>query len=222
MSKILILIMCLSTIGIFAQGKIEGTATNEKGEPIEFGNIILNQNGKLVTGTTTDLEGFYSFNELEDGEYEIIVSYMGTKSMAKKVQVSESSIMICDVSYELVNEMPVVIVTRRTSLFNPEEPHIMETKSATFSETGKKDPTKIINTGSGTTADKDGNISFRGSRPGAANYYIDGQNIQGEIGIPTSSIYSMKVYNGGIPARFGNTTGAVIEVRTKSYFDYFD
>lgn len=222
MKKLLMLIMCFSTLGIFAQGKIEGTATNEKGEPIELGNIIINQNGKLVTGTTTNFEGFYYIDNLKEGEYEIIVSYMGIKSAPKKVQVSESNIMICDFSYELVNEMTTVVITGRTSLFNPEEPHIMETKSADFVETGKKDVEKIVSTGPSITQDKSGNISFRGSRPGAANYYIDGMSVQGEIGIPTSSIYSMKVYNGGMPARFGNSTGAVIEVRTKSYFDYFD
>jgi hypothetical protein len=32
----------------------------------------------------------------------------------------------------------------------------------------------------------------------------------------------MKIYSGGIPARFGNTRSSVIEVRTKSYFDFFE
>lgn len=222
MRKLFMFVMCFSTIGIFAQGRIEGTATNDKGEGIAFGNIILNQDGELLDGTSTNIDGNYFFDNLKEGEYEVIVSFMGTKSSPKIVQVIDSKMIVCNFAYELVNEIPEIVVTVRTSLFNPEEPHIIEFKSATFTETGKKDVAKIVSAGGGITTDKDGNTSFRGGRPGSANYYIDGQNIQGEIGIPTSSIYSMKVYNGGIPARFGNTTSAVVEVRTKSYFDYFD
>jgi outer membrane receptor for ferrienterochelin and colicins len=222
MRNLLLLIMFLSTIGIFAQGRIEGTATNDKGEPISFGNVVLKKDGKLITGASTDFDGFYFIDNIKAGDYEITVSHSGVESPAKIVTINESVLTACDFSYELVNNIPEVVVTVTTSFFNPEEPHIVEIKGATFIETGKKDVTKIVSTGAGTTKDKDGNISFRGSRPGAANYYIDGLSVQGNIGIPTSSIYSMKVHNGGIPAKFGNTTGAIIEVRTKSYFDYFE
>ena len=109
-----------------------------------------------------------------------------------------------------------------TSLLNRYEPTVDITKEDDITQSGQRDFTKIISISTPITLDKEDNVSFRDWRPGAANYYIDGETVQGEIGIPTSSIYSMKIYSGGIPARFGNTRSSVIEVRTKSYFDFFE
>ena len=40
------------------------------------------------------------------------------------------------------------------------------------------------------------------------------------MGIPGIAVGSVKVYTGGIPAAYGDVTGGVIVVETKSYFDY--
>jgi hypothetical protein len=45
------------------------------------------------------------------------------------------------------------------------------------------------------------------------------KSITGDIGIPGQAIGSLKVYTGGVPARYGDLSGGVIVVETKSYFD---
>lgn len=45
------------------------------------------------------------------------------------------------------------------------------------------------------------------------------KSITGEIGIPGLAIGAMKVYTGGVPAKYGDVNGGVIVVETKSYFD---
>jgi outer membrane receptor protein involved in Fe transport len=39
--------------------------------------------------------------------------------------------------------------------------------------------------------------------------------------VPGSSIGGVTVYTGGIPAKYGDTTGGVIILETKSYFDLY-
>ena len=70
---------------------------------------------------------------------------------------------------------------------------------------------------------EDGNeIYFRGSRNGDVMYIVDGVKITGGRPLlPSSSIQAMRVYTGGIPAKYGDVLGGVIMVETKSYFDYY-
>ncbi|MCB9223892.1 MAG: carboxypeptidase regulatory-like domain-containing protein [Crocinitomicaceae bacterium] len=64
-------------------------------------------------------------------------------------------------------------------------------------------------------------VIIRGSRPGDAIYYVDGVKSQDLNGVPGAGIGSMMSYSGGIPAKYGDTTGGVIVLETKSYFDLY-
>ena len=39
---------------------------------------------------------------------------------------------------------------------------------------------------------------------------------------PAVAISSYSVYTGGLPAKYGDTSGGVIEIETKSYFDLYN
>ena len=64
-------------------------------------------------------------------------------------------------------------------------------------------------------------VIIRGSRPGDAIYYVDGVKSRDLNGVPGVAIGSMMGYSGGIPAKYGDTTGGVIALETKSYFDLY-
>jgi outer membrane receptor protein involved in Fe transport len=40
--------------------------------------------------------------------------------------------------------------------------------------------------------------------------------------IPSSAIGSISVYTGGLPAKYGDTTGGVVVIETKSYMDLYN
>ena len=40
--------------------------------------------------------------------------------------------------------------------------------------------------------------------------------------VPGVSIGALEAYTGGIPAKYGDTTGGVIVLETKSYFDLYN
>lgn len=68
----------------------------------------------------------------------------------------------------------------------------------------------------GITHTVDG-LQLRGARTDAGYYYIDGVKVRGNAAIPHSSIQQITVYTGGLPANFGDATGGIVSVETKSY-----
>jgi hypothetical protein len=64
-------------------------------------------------------------------------------------------------------------------------------------------------------------IIIRGSRPGDAVYYIDGVKTTSMASLPGVAIGGLEAYTGGIPAKYGDTTGGIIVLETKSYFDLY-
>ena len=78
MKNILLLICILISFQNFAQTSLTGKVTDEEtGEPILFGTVSLYKDGSLVTGTDTDLDGFYNFPNIDPGTYEVEASYVG-------------------------------------------------------------------------------------------------------------------------------------------------
>jgi outer membrane receptor protein involved in Fe transport len=67
-----------------------------------------------------------------------------------------------------------------------------------------------------------GQVIIRGSRPGDAVYYIDGVKMTDMSAVPGVAIGGLEAYTGGIPAKYGDTTGGVIILETKSYFDLYN
>jgi hypothetical protein len=46
---------------------------------------------------------------------------------------------------------------------------------------------------------------------------VDNVKIIGELNVPAGAIAEIIVYSGGIPARYGDVTGGVVVITTKSY-----
>ena len=64
-------------------------------------------------------------------------------------------------------------------------------------------------------------VIIRGSRPGDAIYYIDGVKANDMSSVPGVAVQGLEAYTGGIPAKYGDTTGGVVVLETKGYFDLY-
>ena len=70
---------------------------------------------------------------------------------------------------------------------------------------------------------ENGDSYVRGGRSDASIYFIDGVKATGQsFNIPGAAIGSLTVYTGGVPAKYGDVTGGVIIVETKSYMDLYN
>jgi outer membrane receptor protein involved in Fe transport len=64
----------------------------------------------------------------------------------------------------------------------------------------------------------DGGFHIRGSRSDANEVFVDGVKTLDMGSLPSLGIENLTVFSGGVPAMYGDVTGGVIIVTTKSYF----
>src|SRR5258705_12792153 len=74
-------------------------------------------------------------------------------------------------------------------------------------------------TSQANTKDDGQDINIRGSRSDATQYYVDGIKMIGGFRSPKAAIKEIKVISGGVPAMFGDATGGIVLITTKSYSD---
>lgn len=90
MKDLLTLIVCLFlSFNVLGQASLSGLVTDEEtGEPILFGDVVVYQNGKLVTGEQTDFDGNYVISPIDTGVYDVRFLYVGYEEvMIEKIQV---------------------------------------------------------------------------------------------------------------------------------------
>lgn len=188
-------------------------------EPVLFGSVALYQNGVLKSGTETDFDGNYNFSNLDPGTYDIEFGYLGyqTKRIeGVKVFAGKSIKLDAELSVEGVTLAQVVIVAYKVPLVEQDN----TTQGGTLtSDQIKNLPTRNINALAATTAglssaDEGDDVSIRGSRDDATNYYVDGMRVSGNL-IPESEIDQLQVITGGVEARYGDVTGGIISITTK-------
>lgn len=74
------------TFGYFASAQIIGTIKNTQNEPLPFVNILIENTYK---GTTSNDDGYYELNITEFKTYTIIFTYLGYKTVKKKVAIDK-------------------------------------------------------------------------------------------------------------------------------------
>jgi outer membrane receptor for ferrienterochelin and colicins len=86
-AKIFIFLFFLFPFLSSSQNTIRGIVT-ENNETLAFANIYVKEINK---GVETNKEGRYEINSIPDGDYTIVVSFIGYKSEKKKVTLTKSS-----------------------------------------------------------------------------------------------------------------------------------
>ncbi|MCB9286658.1 MAG: TonB-dependent receptor [Lewinellaceae bacterium] len=217
---LLFFVLLIAGAGAHAQTTLQGKVTDkETGEPILFGSVALYKNGVLTTGTETDFDGNFNFTELDPGTYDVEVTYVGyarQRVTGVKVLAGKANKLDIELSAEGVVLDEVVVTEYRVPLVEQDN----TTQGAVItSDQIKNLPTRNINALAATTAglasaDEGDDITIRGSRNNATDYYIDGIRVRGNL-IPESEIDQLQVITGGIEAQYGDVTGGIISITTK-------
>ena len=102
MRTTLMIILCLPALA-GAQSIIQGRVMDaDSKSPIIFGTVALMQDGKIIKGVETDMDGQYIFEDVPTGIYYIEASYIGYKPN-KETQVVIISNQIIELNI-LINE----------------------------------------------------------------------------------------------------------------------
>lgn len=104
---------------VSATGVLKGCVTDEKtDEPLMACNVVLRQNGEIVTGARTDWDGCYTIKGLATGSYDVELSYMGYKKyVIRNVHIKQSGFTVLNRSLsrdpncklETINVAPAVM-----------------------------------------------------------------------------------------------------------------
>ena len=106
-------ILCLLLVANIAFGAQVTGKVIDKGtmKAIDFANVSIMQGENLVTGTITDATGAFTL-ELKDGEYTLVVSFMGYTEQRKPITVAGKPLNIGRIALKedsrMLNEVEVV------------------------------------------------------------------------------------------------------------------
>lgn len=201
-------------------GELSGKVTDENGEGLPFANVAIEKNGVLITGTSTDFDGFYTIKPIDPGTYDVKISALGygTK-VIQGVRVSSDKITTLDEGMKVESELieAVEIVAYKVPLIDKDD---NSTKSTITADEIKSLPTRDVNSIASTSAgvyqaDEGSGVSIKGARSSGTEYYIDGIRVRGSTNLPANAIEQMTVITGGVPARYGDATGGIINIVTR-------
>jgi len=220
----LFLIILIAPVSSAAQetGEIRGMVTDLKSGVTLPGAAISYQLLGVLQGAITDTAGQYKIKPLEPGTYDLTFSFTGYQRVIKKsILVTGGSITYADVALDNDNALPEIEITWTEPLIRKDD----------FGGTTKILPADIkygirtdiqsmvANSAGGFQKEEGGSINIRGSRDNATQYIVDGIRMSGNINIPRSAIREITVISGGVPAMYGDATGGIVIITTKSGFN---
>ena len=216
---LLIQIVCSNPVLAFEMGEIRGTVFNkETKEPVPFASVAITKGDQIILSTIADERGVYKLKPVSAGEYTLQASFVQySKTTVEKVFVEANRITFLDIEISQ-KELPVVII-RGEKLIQKDQTMTVTTYDALeIKESPYRDVKDFISTVPGVVQKEEGgSINIRGSRSESTQYYVDGIKVIGGLTLPKSAVASMSVITGGVPAMYGDATGGIVVITTKSF-----
>ncbi len=224
----LLLIFLFNVSLIFAQekytlsGKISEASSNETLISV---NVIIPE---LNTGAVTNEYGFYSIT-LPEGTYKVVISYLGFSDIIETITLKNdiSKNFKLEESFENLDE---VIITENIEKLNIKKPQMSVNvlSASTIKEIpvvfGEADVIKAITLLPGVTNAGEGSSGFN-VRGGAVDQNLilldeatvyNSSHLFGFFSVfNPDAIKDIKLYKGGIPARYGGRVSSVLDIYQK-------
>ncbi|WP_052596814.1 TonB-dependent receptor [Aureispira sp. CCB-QB1] len=228
---ILLTLLFLGSSTLFAQttGSLQGKVIdvgNDEGLP--FANVVLEKEGVQISGTQTDFDGNYNFSNVNAGTYDVLVSYVGYPTVKTEgVVVKLGQVVRFDIemeegtNFEITDstgqKQEIVVRAYRIPLIEQDATSGGQTLGAEdIKNLATRNVTSIVATTAGVSQTDEGEaINSNGSRSTSNDTYIDGVRVIGNFGIPETEIDQVQIITSGVPAEFGDATGAITNIITK-------
>jgi hypothetical protein len=209
-------------------GEIRGTVKDEATqETMPEAIVRISRGGQVVSQTLTDLDGKFTAKSLTPGAYSVDVLMVGmdTLHMSGVTVEGDKITWLNDLAISEKSLKTYIFVEYEIPLIKPEDPSAQTLSYKELENNPNiREMSKLL--GSITTDFKtgiDGGDAYvRGARSDATVYFVDGVKSRGGATIPGTAIGRVTVYTGGVPAKYGDTTGGVVILETKSYFDLYN
>lgn len=207
-------------------GTLQGTVHDGNGAALP--GVVVTVNSQNLIGTksaVSDSDGQFRIPLLPPGNYEMTATLEGFKTQKTSFQVNLDQTTRMDVAMEIGGVEEVLTVTAGEVLLDTTSTTIGQNYDEEyFSElpTGRS-TNSLVNLAPGVSGqDGSGGFVVYGSSGPESNYIVDGQNTTNmEYGVNGKRlnfdfVQEVQVKTGGYEAEFGRSTGAVVNVLTKS------
>lgn len=224
----------------FTSSSIEGTVTNTAGVPISGATVVVSQNGRAFSRTTTTNEnGVFRVSGAPVGSYTVTISGPGIDTYTdSQVSISLGSASVYDftvaqagVDGTNVDDIIVVGTRQETLDFDRTTTGITVDVQETFDRipTGRNLTAILLLAPQATPGDPafGSQVSIGGSSVAENVYYVNGMNITnfrnflGGNTVPFEFYEQVDVKTGGFQAEFGRNTGGAVVAVTRSGGDEF-
>ncbi|WP_406684446.1 TonB-dependent receptor [Seonamhaeicola sp. MEBiC1930] len=212
----------------FSQEKftLSGIVTEEKSNETLIGvNIIFPE---YQTGTSTNEYGFFSIT-LPKGTYSIVVSYLGFSTQTEKIELTQNITKNFSLNNTSEN-LDEIVITENIEKLRIKKPQMSVNKltSKTIKEIpmvlGEADIVKAITLLPGVTSVGEGSSGFN-VRGGSADQNLilldeatiyNSSHLFGLFSVfNPDAIKDLRLYKGGIPARYGGRVSSVLDIYQK-------
>jgi len=220
----LLLSVFISLSGSALAQEILGTVTDEKKEPIVNASVQVKQGGILKGGAVTDFDGHYSVKPLDAGYYDVTFSYAGKNSKTiTKVVVSPNEQTGLDATLDAgEHKLKEVTIYSKPLIDKYKNNTILTSKEISQKPTTQTADLVALTPGIYQQT-RGGAINSGGGRTTGNVYIIDGLQVQGTVGIDLAqgSTEQLEVIASGIPANYGDVSGAVINITSRGVAQKF-
>ncbi len=210
-------------------GEIHGKVLDSLGKPVP-GILVVANNGADFVGDQSDKDGKFRLKPLKPGSYSLVIENMfyDTVRLANITVQAEKTLFLNPINLTAGAKLKAVVISPKPKRLDPTEGTMSTMGAKELEESaafkGGNVNALLISMTPEIKASPDGEeLYFRGSRAGSVIYFIDGVKYTGNnVSIPSSGVNSVSVYTGGLPAKYGDTTGGVVVIETKNYLqDYY-
>lgn len=225
----LFIILYLVPLLFYAQANytISGTVKDQaNGETLFGATVLLKETNK---GRITNEYGFYSITAPE-GVYTLVISYLGFLTIERKIQLNKNQKLTVELKEDAARLDEVVINAEESRKVNLRSPQMSVAKLSSKAikqipvVLGEVDVIKSIQLLPGVTNAGEGASGFN-VRGGAEDQNLvlldeaiiyNASHLFGFFSVfNTDAIKDIKLYKGGIPARFGGRASSVLDIRQK-------
>lgn len=206
---------------------ISGTITDASNGETVFGASVFLENTTI--GAVTNAYGFYSITA-EEGDYKLIVSYIGYATASQKITLNGNQNINFEITEASTALEEVLIVAEESERVNIKSPQmsVSKLKVETIKQIpvvlGEVDIIKSIQLLPGVNNGGEGSSGFN-VRGGAVDQNLvlldeaiiyNTSHLFGFFSVfNADAIKDVKLYKGGIPARYGGRVSSVLDVRQK-------
>lgn len=205
---------------------IIGTITSE-GRPLLGAQVWIE---KLELGSITDGRGMFQLGPLDEGDYEVNISFIGyeKKVISSVVKAGEQINLTIELRRSVI-KMKGVMVTPKEEVYDPEGITArLSTRMIQEAPGAAQDIFLVLQTLPGVTSGGDDSKLFvRGGKPEENLVIYDGATISNPFHFDfigggfysifnSSQVENVEFYSGGFPARYGDRLSSVMVIENRT------